>query len=65
MTRNAYNKGLDEEIKITKKGFNYFCSVCVKSFRFKSLVEKSEKGGMWSWLTCPDCGEIVVDLKRK
>ena len=59
----AYKK--DDEIKIVKKGFNYFCHTCFESFRFKSLVETLAKGGMYNWLTCPKCGEIVTDLKRK
>ena len=52
-----------DEIKITKKGFNYFCNECYESFRYKSLVEK--KAELWNWLCCPKCGEIVTDLKRK
>jgi len=64
MPRNT-SKGLDEQVTVTKKGFNYFCNKCVKSFRYKSLKETLAKGGMWNWLTCPDCGEIVTDLKRK
>lgn len=52
-----------DEIEITKKGFNYYCESCMESFRYAKLVEK--KDVLWNWLTCPHCGEIVTDLKRK
>ena len=51
-----------DEIKI-RKGFNYYCVECDKAFRYAKTVEKKDK--LWNWLTCPDCGEILTDLKRK
>ncbi len=47
-------------------GWSYFCVPCQKKYRYKQLVEKLEsKAGMFFFMVCPECGEMVVDLKRK
>lgn len=47
-------------------GWSYYCVPCQKKYRYKQLVAKDEPTvGMFQFMTCPTCGEIVVDLKRK
>lgn len=53
----------DNEPKVVKKGFNYYCYKCVESFRWASLKDK--KTDLYIMKVCPNCGEMVTDLKKK
>jgi predicted SprT family Zn-dependent metalloprotease len=52
-----------DEPLVIKKGFNYYCSDCNEFYRWAKLVPKTLK--LYQIMTCPECGEMVTDYKRK
>jgi len=59
----AKKSKFDTDPDVIKKGFNYYCFACKESYRWGKLVAKEM--GVFEMMTCPECGEMVTDLKRK
>ena len=67
MPKQYYKKKVDplDLIKIGG-GWSYYCIDCDKKYRYKQLLPKLERSHeMFYFMTCPQCGEMVIDLKRK
>lgn len=48
-----------------KLGFNYHCEKCNEYFRWAKLVPEIQEGPVpMHFMCCPNCGEMVVDIKR-
>ena len=59
----ATKKKWKKEVLKTKKGFPFYCTECDIFYRYNKLVSKPV--GIYQVLTCPECGEMVEDIKRK
>ena len=63
----SYKKKQLDPLDLIKSGggWHYWCTECSKKFRFKQLIPTDDLNKIFQYLACPECGEIILDLKRK